>query len=510
MKFPKIKLSDFSFSKLSIRWKLAIYFLLFSFLMLAALWTFQYFVLDDIYVEIKKNTVLTYGDSLTQELSDNIYTESFIDKIDTVGAENDIYIAIFDVTDPETAVEYYRVSGVIGAYKLHSLSNEKLVQCAEAVRQNGSSVFFLKEDDNGEVELTEQRLGIGSANDINLVYATIAMTPGGMDYMIMLNSVITPVGSMVQTITLMLVILTFMLIVVSLILSFYASRIISRPIIQINNAAKNLIDGIYNVEIKGSSYREIAELNNTLSNVSIELGKVERLRRELIANVSHDLRTPLTMITGYAEMIRDLPGEDTPENMQVIIDEATRLSSLVKDLIDISVIQNGTTKVTLTTYNLTESIKNIFKRYSKLIEQNKFKLAFEYDREVYVHADDKKIAQVIYNLVNNAINYIGDDNLVIVKQTVSDGAVKIEVTDHGIGIPQDKLEHIWNRYYRVDKEHKRAVIGTGLGLSIVKSVLDLHKGTYGVESTLGKGSTFWFSLKTVASDDDISENTEDI
>lgn len=502
MMFRENKLSKFSFRSLSIRWKLAIYFLLFSLVMLVSLWIFQYFILDDVYVEIKKNTVLTYGDSLTQELSENIYTESYIDKLNTIGEENDIYIAIFDVTNPEAAVEYYRVSGVIGAYKLHSLSNLSLVECAEKVRQNGSSVFFLNEDDNGEIELTEQRSGIGSSDDINLVYATIAMTPGGMDYMIMLNSIITPVGSMVQTITLMLVILTFMLVVVSLILSFYASRIIAKPIIQINSAAKNLIDGVYNVDIKGNSYREIAELNDTLSNVSIELGKVESLRRELIANVSHDLRTPLTMITGYAEMIRDLPGEDTPENMQVIIDEATRLSSLVKDLIDISVIQNGATKVTLTTYNLTESIKAIFKRYSKLIEQNKLKLKFEYDKAAYVHADEKKIAQVVYNLVNNAINYIGEDNIVIVRQTVKNGVVRVEVIDHGIGIPKDKLEHIWDRYYRVDKEHKRAVIGTGLGLSIVKSVLDLHNGLYGVESEAGKGSTFWFSLNTVIPEDD--------
>ena len=217
------------------------------------------------------------------------------------------------------------------------------------------------------------------------------------------------------------------------------------------------------------------------------------------------------MITGYAEMIRDLPGENTPENMQVIIDEATRLSSLVKDLIDISVIQNGTTKVTLKTYNLTDSILEIFKRYTKLIEQNEFKLDFVHDNDVYIYADEMKISQVIYNLVNNAINYIGEDKTVIVKQTVKDGTVRIEVTDHGMGIPKDKLEHIWNRYYRVDKEHKRAVIGTGLGLSIVKSVLDLHKAQYGVESELGKGSTFWFELKTVPKPEksDEDDNTTD-
>ena len=103
-----------------------------------------------------------------------------------------------------------------------------------------------------------------------------------------------------------------------------------------------------------------------------------------------------------------------------------------------------------------------------------------------------------HNLVNNAINHAGDDKTVIVTQSVKDKKVKIEVTDHGEGIPADKLEYIWERYYKVDKQHKRGVIGTGLGLSIVKSILDAHDAHYGVRSTLGKGSTFWFELDAVS------------
>ena len=116
---------------------------------------------------------------------------------------------------------------------------------------------------------------------------------------------------------------------------------------------------------------------------------------------------------------------------------------------------------------------------------------------MWVFADELKISQVIYNLVNNAINHAGDDKTVKVVQSVKDKKVKIEVTDFGEGIPADKLEYIWDRYYKVDKQHKRGVIGTGLGLSIVKSILDAHGAHYGVRSTLGKGSTFWFELDAV-------------
>lgn len=496
------KLKKFKFSKLSIRWKLLIYFLLFSLIMVLSLWIFQFFILNNVYVEIKKQNVITYGETLKRDLPDNIYTENYLDKMSKIGSENDIYIAVFDITDLDNISEYYRISGVTGAYMVHSLSNEQIYECASIARKSkdSSALLYLYLDDNGNTVVSDKQVSsIGTSSNINILYSTIAMSSGGMDFMIMLNSIASPVETMVETIFIMLAILTVALIIVALFLSFYASRIIAKPIIKINTAAKNLIGGSYNVEFKGNGYREITELNDTLNYVSIELEKVERLRRELIANVSHDLRTPLTMITGYAEMIRDLPGEDTPENMQVIIDEATRLSSLVKDLIDISVIQNGTTKLTPTKYNLTESIKTIFKRYSKLIEQNEFKLEFNHDADAYVYADEMKISQVIYNLVNNAINYIGDDKLVIVTQKIKEDTVRIEVSDHGIGIPQDKLDHIWDRYYRV-KEHKRAIIGTGLGLSIVKSVLDLHGGKYGVESTPGEGSTFWFEIKTVEPD----------
>ena len=201
------------------------------------------------------------------------------------------------------------------------------------------------------------------------------------------------------------------------------------------------------------------------------------------------------MITGYGEVMRDLPGENTPENIQIIIDEASRLSTLVNDLLDLSKLQSGAIKVEKRRFCLTDSVKDIFKRYSKLIEQDGYNITFDYTENVCVMADELRISQVIYNLVNNAVNHCGDDKTVIVTQRLmKNGTVRIEVTDHGEGIPADKLEYIWDRYYKVDKEHKRGVIGTGLGLSIVKSILDSHNAHYGVKSTLGKGSTFWFEI----------------
>ena len=252
--------------------------------------------------------------------------------------------------------------------------------------------------------------------------------------------------------------------------------------------------GKYDVHFTEAGYGEVTELAQTLNYAAKELGKVEHLQRELVANISHDLRTPLTMIIGYGEVMRDLPGENTPENVQVIIDEATRLSTLVNDVLDISKLQSGTEVMHIEIFNFTDSVRSQLQRYNKMTD---YHIAFHYNKDVWVKGDPLKISQVVCNLVNNAINYTGEDKLVIIDQTEENGRMHFSVTDTGEGIAPELLSDIWERYYKVDKNHKRARVGTGLGLSIVKSVLDMHPGTtYGVRSELGKGSCFWFEMET--------------
>ena len=148
-------------------------------------------------------------------------------------------------------------------------------------------------------------------------------------------------------------------------------------------------------------------------------------------------------------------------------------------------------------YNLTQDVRDIISRYAKLTEQRGYHINFISGENVYVRADQVKISQVIYNLINNAINYTGEDKQVTVCQSVSGNKVKIEIIDTGEGIPADKLPYIWDRYYKVDKVHKRSTVGTGLGLSIVRAVLELHHAAFSVISTEGQGSIFWFELERV-------------
>ena len=197
---------------------------------------------------------------------------------------------------------------------------------------------------------------------------------------------------------------------------------------------------------------------------------------------------------GFAEMMRDLPSENTPENAQVIVDEARYLSALVRDILDLSKLESGVQEMNPEPLNLTESVRQMVQRYGALCQSEGFTIRVEAEEDLWVLADALRLQQVLYNLVNNAIAYTGPDKLVRVRQVRKGDFARIEVLDTGKGIAPEDLPYIWDRYYKVDKKsHQRALVGTGLGLSIVKKILVAHNAQFGVASS-ESGSTFWFEL----------------
>ncbi len=272
------------------------------------------------------------------------------------------------------------------------------------------------------------------------------------------------------------------------------ARSISEPIIETNQAARELSRARYTRPPHSGGYREIAELNDTLVQTAEDLRKVEDLQRELIANISHDLRTPLTMIEGYAEAMRDIPDEITPENMQIIIDETERLSTMVNEVLDFSRLRTGALELTRTEFNLTDLIRSIVDRISHMTAVEGYQVDFDAQGDAWVTADSGRISQVVYNLVGNALTYTGEDRRVQVSQQIRAGTVRISISDSGEGISPEELPYIWDRYYRSRENHKRSVIGSGLGLNICRGILENHQAPYGADSDPGKGTTFWFEL----------------
>lgn len=494
---------------LPLRYKLSIYFIAFSAAMLVFLWIFQIAFLDTCYTLIRQAQVQRCASQITSSIKSGENVDS---AISSISRENEMSVFVYDSSDEIMTKEYgsefnnpsgLRDINMHNVYSYYKLAEDNGGQYITTSSVNEEKVVFSGVD-NVEASADELpdynsgfRMKEHHKHAQNLIYAEIVKLNSGNERFVLVTALITPVDSVINTIRVQLILVSFVFIVFAIILAFIVSRRISRPLVEVNTTIKQLARRNYNVEFNSRGYLEVNELSDTLNITRRELQKTDNLRQELIANISHDLRTPLTMITGYGEVMRDLPGENTPENVQVIIDEANRLTNLVNDMLDLSKLQSGAIELETEQFSLTDEINDIFQRYTKLREQEGYNITFKYDKNVYVNADRIKLGQVIYNFINNAINHCGEDKTVIVTQKSTDKRVRIEVEDHGEGIPEDKLEYIWDRYYKVDKEHKRGVIGTGLGLSIVKNILDLHGARYGVKSKVGSGSTFWFEMDRI-------------
>ena len=283
------------------------------------------------------------------------------------------------------------------------------------------------------------------------------------------------------------------------VLSFAASSAISgvliRPLDEISAKAQRLARGDFEVDFQGEDYfEEMQGLSSSLNFAKDELSKADHMQKELIANVSHDFKTPLTMIKAYAEMLVDFHGEDRAkreQSAQIIIDEADRLASLVSDVLDLSKIRSGIQELSLEPFDICEYCREILARFDYLSEKQGYKFEAEIAQGLYTVADKQKIGQVLYNLIGNAVNYTGKNKKVRVVLRKEKGAIYFAVMDTGKGIKKEEFSEIWDRYYRSAEAHKRPVKGTGLGLSIVKTILERHSFEYGVESIVGVGSTFY-------------------
>lgn len=306
------------------------------------------------------------------------------------------------------------------------------------------------------------------------------------------------IGTTTSLIKSQLIYLTLLTILLSIVIAMFLSRRIAKPISDMTKKATKLADGNYNLVFKNTGINELDELANSLNYLEQEVSKTDTYRRDLMANVSHDLKTPLTMIKAYAEMIKDITIDDkekTIKNLDVIIEETERLNILVNDILELSKLQNNQDNLDIEEFDIVSLIKDILRRYEIIKETENYNLIFESPESIIVKADKKRISQVIYNLINNAVNYTGDDLKVIVRLTEESKDCLVEIIDTGKGIDEEDLQNIWNRYYKQEKNHKRNIIGTGLGLSIVKNILEQHHFDYGVKSIKNHGTTFYFKIK---------------
>ena len=311
----------------------------------------------------------------------------------------------------------------------------------------------------------------------------------------------------VRSMQIYIIVIAAVAIIVAFIISYMLARRISRPIRNISETAMRMAKGDYGVQFASAEFEEIAQLSESLNYAKDEIKKSDDFQKELLANVSHDLRTPLTMIKAYASMVKEISGDDPGKrnkHLQVIIDESDRLTGLVNDILNASKVSAGLSELNKKGFNLTDFIYGIMNKFDYLQETAGYKFYVDIDPNLYTLADEEKIYQVIYNLVSNAVNYTGADKCVYVslKDCPEQSRIKFAVRDTGKGISDEEKEHIWDRYYRSKDAHARPVKGTGLGLNIVKIILQAHNFNFGVNSKEGEGSTFYVDFPEVSSTPD--------
>lgn len=316
------------------------------------------------------------------------------------------------------------------------------------------------------------------------------------NYYLVINTTLEPVESYINFIMNQYFYVAVFVVIIALIMAFFLAKRISSPIVNMKNQANKLADGNYDIKFKSNSFSEINDLASTLDDATEKLSQVNDLRKDLVANVSHDIKTPLTIIKTYAEMIQDISGDDPEkrnEHLDVIIKETEYLNKLVTDMSELSKLQSGNIEIKRANFDLKECCEKVILLLKQLIDDKKIELITNLD-DCVVYADEIKMSQVIYNFISNAIKHSEDESKITINIKDDEEKVRLEVIDNGEGISEESLPYIWDRYYKVDKNFNRNVNSTGLGLAIAKAILEAHKAKYGVESKLGKGSTFYFEL----------------
>lgn len=475
----------------SLQFNIWCFFIIFAICIIAILWVLQIMLFDINYQRQKINTIVNTGNELAEKFNLQYETgeDHSVDIINTAIESNEdglLPYLVYRNDEDKLIIEsiYYYMSPSDNSNDSQNEIDRELIEKAvnQYNTQNDSDSLYLR--------LTVQ-------NESYYVYITkVKSHRGDDDYLIIKGSAKSMVES-VKVIQNQLIVVSVVAIVISFFLAWFLSSKLSRPITEMSKTAKKWAKGDQSVSFSSNDYEELKELAETLNYAKEGINQSGALQRDLLANVSHDLKTPLTMIKAYAEMIRDLSGnvkEKREAHTQVIIDEADRLTMLVNDILDLSKLQNNN-NLNIEQVNLSELCETVIYRFNDFAVNNGYTIEKDIESDLFVECDEQKIEQVLYNLIGNSINYTGENKTIMVKLSRNNGKVLFESIDSGKGISEDKIKTIWEKYYRYSETHQRPIKGTGLGLSIVRTILEAHNLRFGVISKKEIGSNFFIEFK---------------
>lgn len=456
--------------------KLWMYFGLFAIIIVVILWLMQILLLNSFYETMKVGEISRTGRRIVREYNQDK------DRLADIVLEAHFNYGL--------SVGVYSANGtpVFGAdvvfYPSSPNSSQLFPEIVEKLSRTPlNNISFVTTDSSNRYSFA--------------IFAAKLETESGVPLYMCLTSPLSPTNSTTQVLKVQLLIVTAISLLIAFILSYFIARKLSAPIAKITKNASSFANGNYDVRFSHGGYTEINQLADVLNHTATELEKTDTLRRDLLANVSHDLRTPITIIRSYAEMIKDISGENPVkrnEHASVIMSESDHLSSLVTDILDLSKMESGIIKIDRKPFDICDTISNALNSFNVFAQKEGYTFNVNCTGSLIVSGDESRIRQVIYNLISNAINYTGDDKTVSIDAQISGNNIRVSISDTGKGIPPEEQALVWDRYYKSSSSHHRMHVGTGIGLSIVKNVLLMHKANFGIISDGKSGSTFWFEL----------------
>ena len=278
---------------------------------------------------------------------------------------------------------------------------------------------------------------------------------------------------------------------------FVLSRHIVKPIRNISFGAMELARGNYDWRVKPSTRDEIGELAVAFNRMAEELKLQDSLRNTFIANVSHELRSPLASVQGFIQGMLDgtIEPEDRDKYLEIVLSETKRMSTLISDLLSLAKIESGKFPMEYSEFDVNELLRRCLLMFEQRIEEKRIDVSVDLcEEKINVWADEDRISQVITNLIDNAVKFTGEGGQIKVWTFCTENKVHVNIADTGIGIPAEDQPYVFERFFKVDKSHSQGTPGTGIGLSIVKRIIAQHGETIGLQSEEGKGTTFTFTL----------------
>ena len=449
------------------------------------IWLCEVVLFDGFFKEIKKNQINSVLEDSKTMFNNEAYgsdytlTQEGKEKLLSMSVDSNCNVVVF-------AIHKTSVGEKFNIY----FSSSRITE--EAVLDKALALLVEKLKESDKVSIMNDTY----EQSDTIIMGEKLLNDDGVTMYYYVSTVVTPSRYTIEIMILVLLVVTLLGIIIMLLLGGYYSKKIATPLESVAQKAKQINAKNLDVQFSNREYKEVSEISDTLNYAITEIRNSEQIQKDVIANVSHELRTPLTMIKSYSEMIRDLSGDNPTkraEHLKVILEEADRLEYLVSDLLDLSKLKAGTYVYEYTNFNLANNLDKMKNFYQNKYQDVEF--SFTYPSKIQIFADEKRIEQVLYNFVNNAINYgkAPKKVWVEVKKQTDQGVWYVGIKDNGVGIAKEDLHMIFDRHFRSNNA-KRVTTGSGIGLFIVKQILSYHNFKFGVESELGKGSEFYFEI----------------